>query len=111
MEASMNLLRGGRNPPAARREADKRWLPSLRRGLGVHVDDLDATVDRVHRCVRILRLGLAIADGDEIAASDAVFVGEVALDGIGAALGEILVVGFAADRIGMTGDHDRRTLE
>src|SRR6266478_8859618 len=49
---------------------------SLRRGLGVHVDDLDAAVDRVHRRARILRLGLAIADGDEIGAIDAVFLGE-----------------------------------
>src|SRR5260221_13649031 len=37
---------------------------SLRRGLGVHVDDLNSAVDRVHRRVRMLRLGLAIANGD-----------------------------------------------
>src|SRR5882672_2776297 len=63
-----------------------RWAsvaPSLRRGLGVHVDDLNAAVDRVHRRVRILRLALAIANGDEIGAIDAVFLGEVPLDGIG----------------------------
>jgi hypothetical protein len=53
---------------------------SLRRGLGVHIDDLDAAVDRVHRCVRILWLVLAIADRDEIGAGDAVFLDEVALD-------------------------------
>ena len=71
----------------------------FRRRLGGHVDDLNATVGRVHRCVHILRLGLAIADGDEIGAVDAVFLGEVALDGVGAALGQVLVIGFAADRI------------
>src|SRR5713226_314702 len=72
----MHILK---NLPAARRRAGKRCNQSLRRGLGVHIDDLDATVDRVHRRVRVLRFGLAIADGDEIAASDAVFRGEVAL--------------------------------
>src|SRR6202035_4983476 len=87
------------------------WRPSLRGGLGVHVDDLDAAVARVHRRVRIDRLGFAITDGDEVGAIDAIPVDEVALDGIGAALGEVLVVAFAADRIGVAGDHDGRTLE
>src|ERR1700731_4451359 len=75
-------------PPAA---GSRRIMPqpSLRRGLGVHVDDLNAAVDRVHRRVRILWLGLAIADGDEVGAVDAVFVDQVPLDGIGAALGEV----------------------
>src|SRR6476660_7709999 len=63
---------------------------SFRRGLGFHIDDLNAAVDRVHRGVRVLRLGLAIADGDEIGAVDAAFLGEVPLDGIGAALGQVL---------------------
>src|SRR5450759_1794563 len=85
--------------------------PSLRRGLGVHVDDLNAAVDRVHRRARILRLALAIADGDEIAAIDAELLGQVPLDRIGAALGEALVEFFAADRIGVTGDHECRTFE
>ncbi len=61
--------------------------------------------------VGILRLGLAITDGDEIGAVDAVLLGEVALDRIGATLGEALVVFFTADRIGMAGDDEGRTLQ
>ena len=36
---------------------------------------------------------------------------EVALDRIGAALGEALVVFFTADRVGMAGDDEGRTLQ
>jgi hypothetical protein len=86
-------------------------LALFRRRLGRHVDDLNAAVGRVHRCVRILRFGLAIADGDEIGAVDAVFLGEVALDGIGAALRQVLVVAFAADRIGVPGDDEGRAVQ
>ena len=61
------------HPPAVGASGQFR-KSSLRRGLGVHVDDLNAAVDRVHRRVRILGLVLAIADGDEIGAGDAVIV-------------------------------------
>ena len=64
--------------------------PLLRRRLGFHVDDLNAAVGRVHRRVRIFRLGLAITDGDEVRAIDAVLLGEIPLDGVGAALREAL---------------------
>ena len=84
---------------------------SLRRGLGVHVDDLNAAVGRVHRRIRILRLGLAVTDGHEVGAGDAVLLGQVLLDRVGAALGKILVIRFAADRVGMTGNHEGRTLQ
>src|ERR1700677_3811247 len=99
------MERIARNPPAASRQAVL-LRPSLRRGLGVHVDDLDAAVDRVHRCARILWPALAVADGDEVGAGDAELFAKVALDGIGAALGEVLIIGVAADRIGVTGDHE-----
>src|SRR6266700_2982887 len=52
--------------------------PLLRCGLGVHIDDLNAAVDRVHRRVRILRLALAITAGDQIAAVDAVLLPQIA---------------------------------
>ena len=39
------------------------------------------------------------------------FFGQKLLDRVGAALGEVLIVFFAADRIGMTGDHEGRTLQ
>ena len=59
----------------------------------------------------ILRLGLAIADGDEVGAVETKLLGQVLLDRIGATLGEVLVIGLAADRIGMTGNHEGRTLQ
>src|SRR5882762_2000854 len=84
MNGSFDLLAERARAKSARRGAaggDLLLQASLRRGLGIHVDDLNAAVDRVHRRVRILRLGLAIANGDEIGAIDAVFLGEVPLDG------------------------------
>src|SRR5213592_4266194 len=99
------------NPPAVSSRRINAVMTSLRRGLAVHIDDLDAAVDRVHRRVRILRLGLAIADGDEIGTGETILLGQVLLDRIGATLGEVLVVGLAADRIGMTGNHEGRTLQ
>src|SRR5689334_12858193 len=81
----------------------------LLRGPGFHVHHLDAAVDRIRRIVRILQLGLAVADGDEIAAGHAVFVDQIALDRVGAAFREVLVESLAADRIGVTGDHEGRT--
>ena len=84
---------------------------SFRGRLGFHVDHLNATVDRVRRRVRIFRLVLAVAHGDEVAAGDAVFFGQILLDRVGAALGQALVVGFATDRIGVAGDDEGRTLQ
>src|SRR5207302_10571297 len=55
--------------------------------------------------------GLAVAEGDEMAAGDAVVVDQIALDGVGAALGEILVEGVATDGVGVAGDHEGRSLE
>src|ERR1700761_8797846 len=71
-----------------------RFEPRLLGGgfLGLHVDDLDAAVGFRHRLVGILQLALAISDGDEIAAGDAVFVDQIALDRVGAALGQVLIV-------------------
>ena len=98
------------NPPAAGRRIIF-GKPSLRRGLGIHVDDLNAAVDRVDRRVRVLWLVLAVADGDEIGAVDAVLLDQETLDRIGAAFGEVLVVGLAADRVGVTGDDEGRALQ
>src|SRR5438093_1410616 len=78
-----------------------------RGGLVFHVDDLDAAVHFRHRLAWILQLALAISDGDEIGAVDAIFVDEIALDRVGAALGEVLVIGIAAGRIGMAGAPER----
>src|SRR4029450_4154495 len=72
-----------------------------RRGLVFHVHDLDAAVHFRQRLARVLELALAISDGDEMGAVDAVFVDEIALDRVGAAFGKILVVGLAAGRIGV----------
>src|SRR6266540_1834531 len=82
-----------------------------RRGLVFHVDHLDAAVHFRHRLARILELALAISDGDEIGAVDAIFVDEIALDRVGAALREVLVIGFAAGRVGMARDHEGRAFE
>src|SRR2546425_9575107 len=61
--------------------ADGSTFERLLRGrLGVHVDDLNAAVGRVHRGVRILRLGLAVSDGHEVGAGEAVLLGQVLLD-------------------------------
>ena len=51
-------------------------------GLVRHVHDLHAAVGFSHRCIRILELALAVADGHEVTAGDAEFVGKVALDRI-----------------------------
>src|ERR1700712_563448 len=80
-------------------------------GLVFHVDDLDASVDLGHRLARILQLALAVSDGNEIGAGDAVFVDKIALDRVSATLGQVQVVGLAAGRIGMTRDHEGRALE
>src|SRR5258707_12320316 len=81
-----------------------------RGGLVFHVHDLDASVDFGHRLVRILELALAVSDGNEIGAGDAVFVDKIALDRVSAALGQVRVARLAAGRIGMSCDHQRRTL-
>ena len=52
---------------------------------------MNATVDRIGRVLCILQLGFAVADGDELAGGDVIVVDQVALDGVGAALGQILV--------------------
>src|SRR5437879_1098482 len=100
---------------AGRIVAGKSWLaPRLllgRGGLVFHVHDLDASVDLGHRLVRILELALAVSDGNEIGAGDAEFVDEIALDRVGTALGQVLVVGLAAGRIGMTRNHEGRALQ
>src|SRR5438046_1012105 len=112
-EEIMRKTKSPKRQKSARRfrRADNFIKTSLRRGLGDHVDDLDAAVDRVHRRVRIFRLGLAKADGHEIGAVETKLLGQVFLDRIGATLGEVLIIGLAADRIGMTGDHEGRTLQ
>ena len=99
-----------RIPPAATGRRINR-VALFRRGLGFHVHDLDAAVGRIHRRVRILRLVLAVADGDEVGAIDAILVDQVLLDRIGAALGEILILRLAADRVGVTGNHEGRRLQ
>src|ERR1700729_1530449 len=77
-ESQENFIRTVRLPREGRRAVRAR---SLRRGLGIHVDDLDAAVDRVHRRVGILWFALAIADSDQVGAGDAELFREVALDG------------------------------
>ena len=74
---------------------------SLRCRLGVHVHDLDAAVDRVGAVGGVLQLGLAVADGDEIGAGEAVVLHQIFLDGVGSPLGEPLIVPFGADRIAL----------
>src|SRR5262249_57783972 len=59
----------------------------------------------------ILQFALAIAEGDEVAAVDAVFVDQILLDRIGPALGQALIIFFAARRIGVAGDHEGRALQ
>ena len=49
-------------------------------GLAGHVDDLNAAVRRIHRVARILRLGLAVTDRQQVGAGDAEFVDQIALD-------------------------------
>jgi hypothetical protein len=99
-----------RNPPAA-----EGWRidcrTSLRRGLGFHIDDLNAAVNRVQRRIGILRLGLAVAHGHKVGAGDAVFLGQIFLDRIGAAFAEVLILGLAARRIGVTGNHEGGALQ
>src|ERR1700753_4263514 len=64
--------------------------------LVLHVDHLHPAVVVRHRIAGILELGLAVSDRDQIAARDAVFVGQIALDGVGTALRQVLVVGIGA---------------
>src|ERR1700716_2537915 len=82
-----------------------------RGGLVFHVHDLDASVDLGHRLARILELALAVSDGHEIGAGDTVFVDEIALDRVSAALGQVLIVGLAAGGIGMTRDDEGRAFQ
>ncbi len=79
-------------------------------GLGIHVDHLHPTVGRIHRRVRILRPGLAVAYGHEIRAVQAVMLDQVFLDGVGTAFREVLIISFAADCIGVAGEDEGRAL-
>ena len=72
-----------------------------RSGLVFHVHDLHAAVTLGHRLVRVLELALAIADGHQIGAVDAVFIDQITLDRVGAPLGKVLIVAFATGRIGV----------
>src|SRR5437762_7535 len=76
----------GGDPPAAIGERIVEAMLLRRRLAGFHIDHLHAAVGRIHRRVRILRLGLAVADGDEVASVDAVLLAQITLDGVGATL-------------------------
>ena len=79
-------LRPKRDPPAVR-QADRSFRCHFD---AVLVSMLTTWTRRLVGSIgalRILRLGLAVADGDEVGAVDAVFLGQVPLDGVGAALG------------------------
>ena len=93
-----------------------RTLPAPRgllgcRGLAFHIDDLNAAVDFRERLARVLELGLAVADGDEVGAGNAELFDQIFLDRVGAPLRQILIVGFAACGVGMTCDYEGRTLQ
>src|SRR5258708_16142899 len=75
------------------------------RGLVFHVDDLHAAIGFRHRVRRILELALAVADGHEVGAGDAVFVDQIFLDRVGAPFGQILIIAFAATRIRLARHH------
>src|SRR5262249_19127045 len=70
-----------------------------------------AAVDRIGRVVGVLQLGLAVTDSHEVAVGDVVVRDQVLLDGVGAALGEVLVERIAADAIGMARDHEGRAFQ
>src|SRR5688572_29950517 len=78
-----------------------------RSGLDRHQRDLDAAVLRApgFGVVAGDRAGLAGADDDEALAIQATAL-QVAGDRIGALLGQLLVVGIAADAVGVAGDLD-----
>src|SRR3981189_2682799 len=63
-----------------------------RRSLAFHIDDLDAAVDLRGRLAGILELALAVSDGHEVGAGNAVFVDQIFLDRIGAPLRQVLIV-------------------
>src|SRR6202012_4436870 len=87
-------------------------LPVLLRGsLAVEIDDLNAAIDRRCRRARVFQPGLAVTDGEKFAAGDAVFLAQISLDGVGAPLGEILVEGIAANRVGVAGNHKGRAFQ
>jgi hypothetical protein len=71
-----------------------------------HIGDLDAAVDVCQRVARVLELGLAVAHGYEVAAGDAELLDQIFLDRVGATLRQVLIVGFAAGGVGMTGDDE-----
>src|SRR3954470_15868658 len=106
------MKRGAFGPPKNRKEpktntsrkgaagrivAGKSWStprpylnsPCLKRLFGrgrlvFHIHDLDAAVGFGQRLVRVLELGLAVSDGDQIGTVDAVFLDQIALDRVGA---------------------------
>src|SRR5260370_17543772 len=82
----------GKSWSAPRRLLDRALLGRGR--LVFHVHDLDPAVHFRHRLTRVLELGLAVSDCDQIAAVDAVFVDEVALVPIATALRHVLLLCF-----------------
>ena len=80
-------------------------------GLVRHVDDLHAAVHFGGRVLRVLELGLAVSDGHEVGAGDTVLFDQIALDRVRAPLRQILVIGVAADSVGMTRDNEGRALQ
>ena len=82
-----------------------------RGGLVRHIDDLHAAVRFRQRLARVLELALAVSDGHEVGAGNAEFVGQIALDRVGAPLGQVLVVGLAAGGVGVAGDDEGRALQ
>src|SRR5579871_5345391 len=101
-----------KNPPTEKSSGRIVIRALVRRGSpGFGVDDLDAAVDRIRRILGILQFGLAIADRDQVGSGDMVVLHQIALDGVGAPLGQILVEGVAADAVGVAGDNKGRTLQ
>ncbi len=89
-----------------------RFAGSLGRGgLVRHVHDLHAAVYFGQGVAQVLELALAISDGHEVGAGNAEFVGQKALDRVGAPFGQILIVSLAAGGVGMTRDDEGRALQ
>src|SRR3984957_16433159 len=75
------------------------------------VHDLNPTVLACEWIRFILQLGLAIAHGDKGGGGNLETIDEVALDRVGALLGEVLVSRKAALGVGMTGKDKSAALE
>src|SRR5262245_8900591 len=78
---------------------------------GLHIDDLHAAVLFRERVAGVLQLGLAVANGYQVLGLQAVMVEQVALDRLGAALRQALVILLGALGVGVAGHQEHAVLE